>query len=335
MSHDKLPPPRIEPLDLARMRMKSRSERSHKVEVSSLATLPPAGAAFSAWFKSLPDFLGATVLRKVVAAIAGARRAGRNVLLAFGGHVIKTGCTPLIVDLVERGVVTAVATNGSGAIHDLELAQTGATSEDVASNLHSGEFGMVHETCESMHQAALSGARGAGLGRAIGEMLESHQAPYRKFSILAAAARAGIPATVHVAIGTDTVHMYPRADGAALGAASLIDFRRFCDVVATLGAAANDSADADTAAGGVYLNVGSAVIMPEVFLKAVSVARNLGYDLDAMQTVNLDMLTHYRPTQNVILRPVRSGRGFSLIGQHEILLPLLRMAVLEALEEPR
>lgn len=331
MSQNKPPLPRIEPLDLSNLRMKSRSERAHKVEVSALATAPPAGATFSTWYASLPDFLGASALRRIVAAIVAARRAGRNVVAAFGGHVIKTGCTPLIVDLIERGVVTAVATNGSGAIHDLELAQTGATSEDVASNLHSGEFGMVRETCEFMHQAALAGAQGVGLGRAVGELLEAQQAPYRKFSILAAAAQSGIPATVHVAIGTDTVHMYAQADGAAVGAASMIDFRRFCDVVATLGAPAGDT----TGAGGVFLNIGSAVIMPEVFLKAVSIARNLGHNLDAMQTVNLDMLTHYRPTQNVVLRPVRSGHGHSLVGQHEILLPLLRMAVLEALEGTR
>lgn len=309
--------------------MKSRADRAHKVEIAALAGAPAPGASFDDWFESLPQFLGAAALRKIVSAIVAAHRADRNVLLAFGGHVVKTGCGPLIVDMIERGIVTAVATNGSGAIHDLELAQTGATSEDVAANIHSGEFGMVRETCEAMNRAARAGAAEVGLGRTVGAMLEAEQAPYRQFSILAAAARAEIPATIHVALGTDTVHMHANADGAAIGAATMTDFRAFCAVVGSLGAASSTP----DAAGGVYLNVGSAVVMPEVFLKAVSVARNLGCNLDAMHTANLDMLTHYRPTQNVVSRPVRAGHGHSLVGQHEILLPLLRMAVIEALEK--
>ena len=255
-----------------------------------------------------------------------ARRAGRPVVFAFGGHVIKTGCSPLVVDLIERGIFTALATNGSGAIHDLELAETGATSEEVADTIRDGSFGMVHETCARMNAAARNGAQGDGLGGALGKLLQEGEAQFKELSVFAAARRAGIPATVHVALGTDTVHMSAEADGALLGAASMLDFRTICGVVANLGAATAE------AAGGVWLNFGSAVVLPEVFLKAVSVARNLGHTLDGMHTANFDMLRHYRPTQNVVLRPVPAGYGHSVIGQHEILLPLLRQAVIEILE---
>jgi hypothetical protein len=313
-------------LDWARLHMKSRGERAHKVAVGALGQLTPAGCTFRAWLDALPDFLGATELRGTVAAIVAARRAGRPVVFAFGGHVIKTGCSRLIIDLVERGIITVLATNGSGAIHDLELAETGATSEEVADTIRDGSFGMVHETCERMNAAAAAGARHGGLGHALGKLLAEGKAPHKDSSLFAAAYRAGIPATVHVAVGTDTVHMHPQADGAAIGAASLADFRTLCGVVANLGA------DAPGAAGGVWLNCGSAVVLPEVFLKAVSVARNLGYALEGMHSANFDMLRHYRPTQNVVQRPVAAGHGHAVIGQHEILLPLLRQAVIEAWE---
>jgi hypothetical protein len=313
-----------QPLDWTRLRLHSRAQREHKVSAAALARCTPAGASFHDWFEGLPRFLAVEELRLVVAAIVAARRAGRPVVLAFGGHVIKTGCSPLIVDLIERGLVTALATNGSGAIHDLELAETGATSEEVGDTIRDGRFGMVRETCERMNAAASLGAQGVGLGRALGELLHNGAAPYRAASLFAAAYRAGIPVTVHVALGTDTVHMHPQADGAAIGAASLLDFRMLCAVVAELGAAAPG------AAGGVWLNVGSAVIMPEVFLKAVSVARNLGHSLAGLHTANFDMLRHYRPTQNVLTRPVEPGHGHALVGPHELLLPLLRQAVLEA-----
>ena len=313
------------PLDLSRLRFKSREQRSHKVVAAALGRTPPPGATFADWFDSLPGFLGALDLRKAVEAIVSARRAGRPVVFAFGGHVIKTGCSPLIVDLIERGIITALATNGSGAIHDLELAETGQTSEDVADTIRDGSFGMVRETCERMNEAALRGADGRGLGRALGELLAAGDAPHKKASLFAAAARAGIPATVHVAIGTDTVHMHPALDGAALGAATLADFHRLCAVVAQLGA------EKPTGFGGVWLNVGSAVVLPEVFLKCVSVVRNLGHPLDGLHTVSLDMLRHYRPTQNVVLRPVQPGFGVQVTGHHELLLPLMRQAVIEQL----
>ncbi|MGD8452969.1 MAG: hypothetical protein PVJ57_14210 [Phycisphaerae bacterium] len=312
-------------LDFTRLRMKSRDARAHKVAATLLGKTPPPGCSFGEWLASLPSFLGADQLMQVVHAVVAARRAGRPVIFAFGGHVVKTGCSPVVIDLMERGIITALATNGSGAIHDLELAETGATSEEVADTIRDGSFGMVTETCERMNEAARRGAAGPGLGRALGELLSAENVSYRHLSLFASAARLGLPATVHVAIGTDTVHMHPDADGAALGAATLADFRTLCAVVADLNAAGDDQA------GGVWLNVGSAVVMPEVFLKAVSVARNLGHPLTGMHTANFDMLRHYRPTQNVISRPVAPGCGHSVIGHHEILLPLLRQAILEHL----
>ena len=311
------------PLDFSRLNLISRTERGHKVNVAALARAATPGCTFIEWFAALPNFLGARELRRVVDAVVAARRAGKPVVFACGGHVIKTGCSPLVVDLMERGVITAIATNGSVAIHDLELAETGDTSEEVGDTIRDGRFGMVRETCERMNTATARGADGRGLGRALGELLNDSDAPYKQYSIFAAASRLNLPATVHVAVGTDTVHMHPAADGATIGQATLADFRLLCGVVARLGA------DAPDRAGGVWLNVGSAVVMPEVFLKAVSVARNLGHPLGGMHTANFDMLRHYRPSQNVVSRPVDPGFGHTVIGQHEILLPLLRQAILE------
>jgi len=229
-----------------------------------------------------------------------------------------------VVDLIERGVVTGLSMNGATAIHDAELALFGETSEEVAETIRDGRFGMVRETAEFFGAAAKRGAS-IGLGAAVGELLAKKKAPHGKNSVLLAARRAGIPACVHVAIGTDTIHMHANVDGGKLGAASAADFREVCGVVAGLGAAKPGGV------GGVWCNVGSAVILPEVFLKAVAVARNLGHDLDAMHTVNLDMLRHYRPQQNVLSRPVARGHGIEIVGQHEITLPLLRQAIVEAM----
>lgn len=313
------------PLDFARLRMKPRETRSHKVALKALGRPVEAASDFLGWFESLPRFLGTVELRAVVDAVVAARLEGRPVVFAFGGHVIKTGCSPLVIDLIERGIITAIASNGSGAIHDLELAETGATSEEVADTIRDGSFGMVFETCERMNEAARRGADGAGLGRGLGNLLNERAPKHVGLSVFATAARVGIPATVHVALGTDTVHMHADADGAAIGTASMHDFRTICAVVAQLGAAQ------DRQTGGVWLNFGSAVVMPEVFLKAVSVARNLGHNLDAMHTANFDMLRHYRPTQNVVVRPVLAGHGHAITGHHEILLPLLRQAIIERL----
>lgn len=328
------------PVDLKALRLRSVHDRPHLVEVSRFAKLPPRGASVAEWLDSLPDFLGAARLREAVNAIVAARRADRAVVFAFGAHVIKVGCGPILIDLIRRGIVTAIACNGATAIHDVEVAMVGATSEDVGESIRDGSFGMVRETMAFFAKAAERGAEGEkGLGRAVGELVLEGHLPHAGLSVFAAAAEQGIPATVHVAVGTDTVHMAAEADGAAIGRASLSDFRKLCAVARDLGAAPSGgtpaAGGAATAggAGGVWCNVGSAVVMPEVFLKAVAVARNLGADLDAMNTVNLDMIRHYRPAQNVLTRPLVKGCGLEITGHHEILLPLLRQAIIEKLGE--
>ncbi|MFH0980900.1 MAG: hypothetical protein V2A79_05105 [Planctomycetota bacterium] len=321
-----MPSDRYPPIDLTRVRTYSIAQRPHKMGVGELAALPSAGASAAELLQAMPNLLGVREFRAVVEAVVQARRHDRPVVLAMGAHVIKVGCSPVVIDLIRRGVLQAVAGNGATAIHDVELATLGATSEEVAETLQDGSFGMVRETFEFFAAAgALAANENLGLGEAVGRLLVERRAPHLQHSILAAGYQAGIPVTIHVALGTDTVHMSAAADGAQLGQASLRDFRTLCSVVADLGAK-NDSA-----VGGVWLNVGSAVVMPEVFLKAVAVARNLGVDLDRMTTANFDMLRHYRPHVNVVTRPVAPGRGHEVIGHHEILLPLLRQALLEAL----
>ena len=319
-------PRKYQPVDLSKLRTYSVAERAHKADAERAARPAPPGASAAELIDSMPQYLGAAALRGVVAAIVAARRADRPVVAALGAHVVKVGCSPILVDLIRRGVITAVAGNGALAIHDVELATIGATSEEVADTIRDGSFGMVRETMSFFDAAAARARRDSlGLGAATGAMLLDGAAPHRGLSILAAAREADIPATIHVALGTDTVHMSGGLAAADLGEASLLDFRLLCDVVADLGA------KQPGAAGGVWLNIGSAVVMPEVFLKAVSVARNLGADLDAMVTANFDMIRHYRPHQNVVTRPVTRGRGFEVVGHHEILLPLLRQAVIETL----
>jgi hypothetical protein len=239
-----------------------------------------------------------------------------------GAHVIKVGVSPCLIALLERGVITHLALNGAGAIHDVEIARLGRTSEDVEEQLHAGRFGMVDETGEFMADAAREAvARTEGLGEAYGRALVEQGAQHRAASLLAACWRLSRPATVHVALGTDTIHHHPRCDGAALGEASLRDFRILAATLAE-------------ARGAVVLNLGSAVILPEVFLKALSVARNLGADLTGLTTVNLDQIQHYRPRVNVVERPTRAegAKGFSLTGQHEILVPLLAAAVMAEID---
>ncbi|MEK6676534.1 MAG: hypothetical protein AABZ47_12890 [Planctomycetota bacterium] len=314
------------PIDLSKLRTLSVHDRRHKADVKSLAQLPAPGASVAQWLASLPDYLGAKTLRSIVTAIADAVRAARPVVAAFGAHVIKVGCGPILVDLVKRRIVSALVANGACAIHDVELALTGQTSEEVADTIRDGSFGMVAETLDFFDAATAIASRcNIGLGEAIGRLLIERKAPNREVSVFAAAVEHEIPITVHVAFGTDTVHVSPRLDGAALGAATLHDFRLLCDVVADLGA------KGPSPIGGVWLNIGSAVLLPEVFLKAVSVARNLGANLDALTTANLDMIRHYRPNQNVVSRPVMPGRGHELLGHHEIMLPLLRQAVIDSL----
>lgn len=354
-------PRKHRPIDLSKLKTYSIGKRSHKFDVSRLAGLPRKGASFRRWLESLPPFLGAEALAKLVVAIVQARRAGRPVVFAMGAHPIKVGCSPIICDLIRRGIVSAVAMNGATAIHDFETAAFGQTSEEVADTIRDGRFGMVRETpaffAEAVRRAG-SGVQGLcerglcerglgkrglgeqgrgkqrlreqglgerGLGEAIGEHLLRTRPPYGAYSILATAKRAGIPATVHVAIGTDTIHMHEEVAGSRLFELSAVDFRLICGVVAELGPSRRGRPS------GVWCNIGSAVVLPEVFLKAVAVARNLGSDLDDITTANLDMIRHYRPGENVIGRPVRKGRGHQIVGHHEILLPMLRQAIIEAL----
>jgi deoxyhypusine synthase len=276
------------------------------------------GASFSEFLEHLPALLGAADLRTAIDAAVQAQMRKRTILWGLGAHVIKVGLAPIVVDLVERGFVSGILLNGAGCVHDLELALMGRTSEDVAAALDDGSFGMAKETAELLNGAIAKGAReGLGMGAAVGREILKGRYPHKRRSILATAARVGVPVTVHAAIGTDIHHMHPSADGAALGATSYRDFEILAGLVATL-------------EGGVFFNVGSAVILPEVFLKAVALARNLGYPVRRITTVNLDFLRHYRPAVNVVERPTRlGGRGISLIGHHEILLPLLAAGIIE------
>jgi hypothetical protein len=310
-----------QPIDLTNLRMLSLADRKSKVSASDFARAPAAGLSFAQFVDGLPKILFGQDFRAVVAAIAAALRGGRPVILGLGAHVIKCGLSPVLIGLMERGIITCIAMNGAGSIHDVEIALAGQTSEDVAAGLKDGAFGMARETGELIHQAMADAGKEVGLGLAIGCRLLRVQAPNTHLSLLATAARLQIPATVHVALGTDIVHMRPGAGGAEIGQASFTDFRLFTAVVKNL-------------SGGVYLNAGSAVILPEVFLKAFTIAQNLGARLGDFTTVDLDMISHYRPTVNVVRRPAAvGGRGFSLNGRHEILVPLLACAVLEKLEE--
>jgi hypothetical protein len=314
------------PIDPRRIKTYSIKQRRHKASSSKVAGLAREGASAAELLAAMPDYLGVQSFRKVVAAIVAAVRNDRPVVAAFGAHVIKVGCGPILIDLIQRGVVKALACNGACAIHDVEIALLGETSEEVADTIRDGSFGMVSQTLEFFDAVAARCANAeVGLGSAIGRALADQAAPNRHLSVFAAAHQAGIPVCVHLALGTDTVHVSAGADGAALGAGSMRDFRLLCDVVSDLGAAR------ESGGGGVWLNIGSAVILPEVFLKAVSVARNLGANLDAMTTANFDMIRHYRPHQNVVTRPVSQGRGFEIVGHHEIMLPLLRQAIIEEL----
>src|SRR5262245_6631089 len=304
-----------EPLDLRSSRDLSIRDRAHKTTLASFREPARAGAAVAELLHSLPDFLGARSLRELAVVIAASHRGGRHVVAAMGGHVVKVGCGPILIDLMERGIVTALAVNGAFAIHDYEIALEGETSEFVDETIRDGSFGWAREPAEAFARACARGVReGIGLGRAMA--LEAEKLPHARFSMLAACARLEVPVTVHVAIGTDTVHMHPSLSGAEVGEASHIDFRIAAQIATEL-------------EGGVWINIGSAVLMPEVFLKLVSIARNHGHPIQNVVSGNLDLQRHYRTGANVIGRPV--ARGIELIGHHEINLPLLRLAVLAEL----
>ena len=306
------------PLDFSKIRTYPVADRANKVAVEAFAKPHTAGGSFRTFLDGLPDFLAVQDLRLVVSAIAAAVKNRRPVLLMMGAHVIKVGLNPLLVDAMRRGIVNAVAFNGAGAIHDFELCYQGETSEDVQRGLNDGSFGMADETGRMMNAALADGvARGLGAGRALGEMARTF--PNAALSIMATGAELGIPVTVHIGIGTDIIHQHPTTNGAVLGEASYRDFQMFAAVCAQL-------------EGGVVLNVGSAVIMPEVFLKALTIARNLGNTVEKFTTATFDMTRHYRPAENVQRRPTAlGGRGVYIIGHHEINLPLLFAAVTEAL----
>ncbi len=308
------------PLDLGKVRTYPLAGRKSKVGLADFGRPHAKGASLASFLDSLPRLLGADTLRALAADVVRARGRGKPVLWGLGAHVLKVGLSPLLVDLMERGFVSGIALNGAGIVHDFELAVAGQTSEEVADGLGSGDFGMARETGEDVNRAIVDGDRdGLGLGAAVGRHLATRQAPHADVSLLAAAWRLGIPATVHVAIGTDIVHMHPACDPAAVGRSTHLDFRTFAGQVADLGG------------GGVYLNVGSAVLLPEVFLKAVTLARNLGHELREFSTANLDFIQSYRPNTNVVQRPTRGvGRGYSLTGHHELLVPLLAAALVEA-----
>ena len=308
-----------DPLDLRGVRTYPLASRKSQVTRADFGRPLPRGARVRDLLDALPRILGGQTLRGLAADVLRARSLDKPILWGLGAHVLKVGLSPLLVDLMEKGLVTGLALNGAGVVHDFELAVAGHTSEDVSAGLGSGEFGMARETGEEINRAIVEGDRdGLGLGAAVGRYLVARNPPHVEVSLLAAAARLGVPATVHVAVGTDIVHMHPACDPGALGRATHLDFRLFAAEVSRMGG------------GGVYLNVGSAVMLPEVFLKAVTLARNLGHTLTDFATANLDFIQSYRPNTNVVERPTRGvGRGYSLTGHHEILVPLLAAALIE------
>lgn len=305
-----------EEFDLSDVRTYPLKSRKSKARVEDFARPTADAPSVSALVASMPDVLAAADFKAVVAAIVDATRNGSGIVWGLGAHVIKTGLGPVIIDLMQRGYVSAIALNGAGLIHDFEVALSGATSEDVDANLGPGTFGMAEETGRDLNDAIRDGvSRGLGLGQAVVEHLARRTPEFAGVSILCAAGRSSIPVTVHVGIGTDIIHMHPAASGEALGAGSLRDFRYFTSFVSRL-------------EGGVYLNCGSAVMLPEVFLKAVSLVRNRGISLDGVTTVNFDFIRGYRAETNVVRRPVAGiGKGYSFTGHHEIMLPLLSAAL--------
>lgn len=314
-------PSRYEEIDLSRLRTFPMSELERKVERGAFAKVVPPGSSFHAYVDSLPAILAASELRAFAQHIALAAREKKAVAVMFGGHVIKTGLAPLLIDWMERGIITSISTHGAGIIHDTEIALFGRTSEDVAEGLKDGSFGMSRDTADFIN-GVIADPKNAklGFGEALGKALVEAKQPCADLSLLCASHRTGIPLTVHVAVGTDIIHQHPSADGAAIGRASLRDFRILARSVAKL------------SEGGAVINFGSAVIMPEVFLKALTIARNLGYPAHGFAAANFDMFTQYRPTQNVLNRPtLTGGRRFNFIGHHELQIPLLHAMVGELL----
>ncbi|MBF0545148.1 MAG: hypothetical protein HQM08_11970 [Candidatus Riflebacteria bacterium] len=300
------------------------SQRKNLVKIGEFAKTPE-GPLFSLDFiDSLPNIHSGQTIRKVISALIDARKSGRPVILGIGAHVIKCGLSPWIIKLMNAGAITGLAMNGAGSIHDFELAYFGETSEDVAKELESGRFGFVEETGAWMGEAFRQGAtKNLGMGSSLFHYMEKwpEKFPHRNISLIWNCGERNIPCTVHVAIGTDFIHLHSSVDGSSLGATTFRDFEIFCEQVEQL-------------ENGVYLNLGSAVIMPEVFLKAISKAHNQGYKLNGLSTINMDMLAQYRATTNVVKRPsLGIGSGYHLTGHHEIMFPLISMAFLEGLKK--
>lgn len=309
----------LRPLDLNGVQTYPLRERPSKVTVADFARPVKEASSLCDFLAGLPNILAVRSLREVAAQIRRARALRRSIIWGIGGHVIKTGLAPVIIDLMRQGFVTALAANGSVAVHDAEVALVGSTSEDVDASLGTGAFGAAEETGQILNEAARQAARDQiGLGEALGRALAQLGPPHADLSLLCAAYEARVPYTVHVSIGTDIAHFHPNADGASLGAATHTDFRLLAELVRRMNG------------GGVYLNIGSAVILPEVFLKTVTLVRNLGHPLADFTTANFDFIQSYRPLTNVVRRPVRdgAGRGYALTGHHELLIPLLAAAIL-------
>jgi len=315
---------KLKPISLENIRTYSLKKRPSKVSVTDFGSGWIAGGKMSLWLESLPNILAGSDFRKLVNRLTMAVKDKKTIILSMGAHAIKIGLSPVILDLMEKGIITGLAMNGAGIIHDLEVAMVGATSEYVDSELPHGKFGMAKETGEFLNMAIREGAKkGDGLGYCVGKSVLEASFPYNKFSLLAGAARMDVPLTVHVAIGTDIIHFHPAVDGSAIGKTSHLDFRIFATLVSHL-------------EGGVYINLGSAVILPEVFLKALTLVRNLGFNVKRFTTVDMDFIRHYRPMNNVVKRPtLEGGEGFSLTGHNEIMFPLLVAAMIESLENDK
>ncbi len=314
-------PQKFNPIDLSGVKTFHLADRKSKVSAEEFAKTWQKGASFRTFLDYLPDILACCQLKNIISAMFTAYRNRQTILFGMGAHVIKVGLNPIVVDLMERRIITGVAMNGAGIIHDVELAMVGRTSEDVDTTLNDGSFGMARETCAFLNETIVSDRNeSVGLGESVGRHILKKRLPFREQSILATGARLEIPVTVHVAVGTDILHMHPGFDPQAAGAATHQDFRLFASLVAALDK-------------GVYLNVGSAVILPEIFLKATTLVRNLGYTLEDFTTINLDFIKHYRPITNVIQRPTaKGGRGINLVGHHEILLPLIAAGIIEEID---
>lgn len=308
------------PLSVKSAKTYSLCARASKVTLKSFSKVPVKGDSLKTFIGKLPDAFAAGDFRAVVRAVVAAREKRRPVILGMGAHPIKLGLAPVIIELMKKGAITAVATNGASSVHDFEIAFIGHTSEDVAMELCKGSFGMARETGRGVNLAIKKGVKkGYGIGKSLGEYISNGAFKYKKESLFSNAYELGVPMTVHVAIGTDIIHMHPEADGAAIGKGSMTDFRLLAAVIADL-------------EGGVYINLGSAVVLPEVFLKALNIARNLGNKVEDITTVNMDFIQHYRPKENVLKRPTSmKGRHYALTGHHEIMFPLLAAAIIEEL----